>query len=224
MAKILYCVPGLGTDERVFSQLLPLLDWAGEVQVLNYLEPVHRRESLEEYAARLRAILPTTWDEPPTIIGMSLGGMVAAELAQLMPYAKLILISTVKQRREQPAYFKILRFLPLYRLLPPNFAKRFGPALARRLGTFEAEYLEITFEMFRAKSDAHFAWGRRVAIRWRGQTELLPRTWHLHGTRDHIFAHKRIKNADFIDGGSHNMILERAQTVADWVNNILKKA
>jgi pimeloyl-ACP methyl ester carboxylesterase len=218
MSRILYCIPGLGTDERIFAELMPLLQWQGEIQYLNFLEPAHRKENLEDYALRLRATLPDTWAEPPVILGMSLGGMIAAELAQLIPYEKLILISTIKTRAEQPAYFKALRALPLYRILPAGFAKKYGPVVARMFGTFDKAYLDRIFEMFRARSDAHFAWGRRAAIQWRGATEILPRTTHLHGTRDHIFSHHRIKNADILQGGTHNMILERAQEVADWLN------
>ncbi len=227
---MLYCIPGMGTDARIFSQIVPLLRWSGEICYLPYLEPLSGGEALEDYAARLYAecIAPREaargeGAEKPILLGMSLGGMVACELSQIMPYRRLLLVSTVKNRQEQPPYFPLLRALPAHRLVPASFTKRFGPAVARWMRAFDDSFLDDYFEMMRSMSDAHLAWGRRAAVSWRGlPAGFLPENCaHLHGTRDHIFNYKRIKNADILEGGTHNMIMERADEVARWLNERL---
>lgn len=218
MAKVLYCIPGLGTDYRIYSEIIPKLNWSGEIQYLDFIAPMSNKESVAEYTLRLRQALPESWDETPIIMGMSLGGMIAQELAKLIPYDKLILISTVKTDEEQPFKLKIWRKLPLHQLLPGNLTKKYGKFLAKKLNLVEEKYLDLIFEMFRAHSDEHFIWGRNAALQWQGVAEILPKTVHLHGTKDHIFPSKNIKQATFIEKGTHNLILERAEEVAKWVN------
>lgn len=218
MAKILYCIPGLGTDYRIYSELIPLLQWQGEIQYLDFLPAISKDETVAEYALRLRQTLPSTWEEAPIIIGMSLGGMIAQELAQLVPYNKLLLISTIKTDDEQPFKLKIWRKIPLHQLLPGNLTKKYGRFWADKLNIVEKKYLDLVFDMFNAHSNEHFIWGRNAALQWKGVASLLPKTGHLHGSKDHIFPAKNIKNAVFLEGGTHNLVLERAQEAAKWVN------
>ncbi len=49
MRKVLYCIPGLGADERLFSKIRSN---EFDVEVLNWIEP-YENESLQSYAARL---------------------------------------------------------------------------------------------------------------------------------------------------------------------------
>ena len=218
MAKILYCIPGLGTDYRIFSELIPRLNWKGKVEYLDFIAPQSKYESVADYALRLRATLPKDFEEKPIIMGMSLGGMIAQELAQLIDYEKLILISTVKTDEEQPFKLKIWRKIPLHQLLPGNIVKKYGKYWAQKLKLVEEKYLDLVFDMFNAHSDAHFIWGRNAALQWQGVHNILPNTVHLHGTKDHIFPSKNIKKADFVEGGTHNLILERAEEAAKWLN------
>src|SRR5690606_8062739 len=92
--KRVYFIPGLGADERLFSQL----NLKGiEEHYLNWIEP-EDCTTMADYAARYVPMIDTS--EPFYILGMSMGGMMAIELQKLIQPEKLILVSTVKTRLE----------------------------------------------------------------------------------------------------------------------------
>ena len=67
------------------------------------------------------------------LIGVSLGGMVAAELNEILHPLQTIIISSAKNRHELPKRYKFMRVLPLYKLFP-----RF-PVVKFRSFVFEVE-------------------------------------------------------------------------------------
>jgi pimeloyl-ACP methyl ester carboxylesterase len=214
----LYLIAGMGLDQRCFSRLLPLLNWAGEVQFLPHLIPEHSREPLKNYVQRLRAQLPAEWNEPPTLMGMSLGGIIAAELAKLIPYQQLFLISTLKQASEVPLYFKILDKIPAHRILPATFSQKYGRKLAKFLGNFEPTHLNTVFDMIEQSDPRHLAWGRNTAINWKAPLTKPQNCFHIHGDKDHIFPARKIQADYWVKGGTHNVILERAEEIAQVIN------
>jgi pimeloyl-ACP methyl ester carboxylesterase len=119
----IYCISGLGADERVFSKLkLP------EVQFLylKWLIPL-KAERIEAYAKRMCGQMSLPGGDqvpagPLILMGVSFGGMMAIEMAKHISVAKVILISSVKSRRELPAGIKLAAALGLYRLIPSRQA------------------------------------------------------------------------------------------------------
>ena len=219
---VLYLIPGMGLDERCFSQLVPLLNWSGTVEFLPHLIPTHSREPLPNYVQRLRAQLPSDWDEPPTLMGMSLGGIIAAELAKIIPYRQLLLISTLKQSSERPLYFNILNQIPAHRLLPATFSQRYGRKLAGLFKGFEPTHLNTVFHMIEQSDPRHLAWGRNAAIHWQAPLTKPQNCFHIHGDKDHIFPARKIQADYWVKGGTHNLILERAEEIAQVINERIK--
>ena len=83
-----YFLPGVGCDKRLFSRIkLP-----GHEMVMLEWPPFPKRCRLEELAAEMRSGVDGT--KPHMLAGVSLGGMVAQELALLTKPEKVILIST----------------------------------------------------------------------------------------------------------------------------------
>ena len=119
-----YFVSGMGADSRVFKHIrLP----AGyEIEHLHWI-PSIKNESLKSYAVRLsEKIVP---GEPFALLGLSMGGMIAAEIAnhwkstfRFSPYIT-ILISSVPVHKHLPPHFKISRLLGLYKIVPVRFLK-----------------------------------------------------------------------------------------------------
>lgn len=109
--QTIYCITGLGADEKVFSFLD--LSFAKTV-FIKWIKPL-RNETLADYALRLKdECIP---DPNPVIIGLSLGGMIATEIAKTIPSAKVIIISSAKTELEIPPRLKLLRYVPLYKML-----------------------------------------------------------------------------------------------------------
>lgn len=217
MAKI-YLVPGLGNDVRIFSRLIPLLN-EKEIICLEYIEPLSVNESIPEYAKRLVGQIPNL-KTPPVLIGMSLGGTIATEMAKLMPYRQLILISSFKHKHEVPLLFKIARVLPLHILIPAWFIRLILPFFARILRICTKEESELLKKMLYARTSNHFAWGRRAIVNW-NNNDYPTNFVHINGTNDHIFRSADRQATHLIQGGTHNMVLDRAPEIAEIINQVL---
>ena len=109
--KSLYCISGLGADERVFSKLI-IND--SELKPVKWLQPL-QGEALSAYAQRLSDQIT---DPEPVILGLSFGGMMAIEIAKLKPVSKIILLSSIKTSSELPAWMNLAGKSSVYKLLP----------------------------------------------------------------------------------------------------------
>ncbi|CAA6799394.1 MAG: Unknown protein [uncultured Aureispira sp.] len=214
MAKV-YLIPGLGNDVRIFSNLIPLL-LEQDVCCLEHLEPLSVKESIESYAQRLVDGIPDL-EEPPVLIGMSLGGTIATEMAKRMPYRKLILISSFKHQTEVPLLFKIGRKIPLYRFVPTWYIRLIVPLFAWLLGICTKEESKLLKLMLYARTASHFAWGREAVVHW-DNMDYPAEFIHINGTKDHIFKRSEKQATHLIKGGTHNMVLDRAEEIAEIIN------
>jgi len=214
MAKV-YLIPGLGNDIRIFSRLLPLL-LEQDVSCLEYLEPLSVKESIESYAQRLVDGIPDL-EEPPVLIGMSLGGAVATEMAKRMPHRKLIIISSFKHQTEVPLLFKIARKIPLYRFIPAWYIRIMLPLFAWILRICTKEESALLKLMLCAQSAAHFSWGREAIVHW-DNMDYPAQFIHINGTKDHVFKRSEKQATHLIKGGTHNMVLDRAEEIAEIIN------
>lgn len=88
MNKI-YVFSGLGVDKRVYDNIdFGTLD----VEFIDWIEPL-KNESLESYAFRISKKIT---EENPILIGLSFGGMLAAEISKIINVKKIILIASAK--------------------------------------------------------------------------------------------------------------------------------
>src|SRR4051812_39165414 len=109
--KTIYCISGLAADERAFSHLR--MD-GHTVHYLPWLTPLPR-EPIGDYATHMSSVIQ---EERPILVGLSFGGMMSIEIAKLRPVAKLVLISSIKSRRELPLWMKLAGKLRLNRIFP----------------------------------------------------------------------------------------------------------
>lgn len=132
--KTIYFVSGLGADERVFQ----FLDLNVEDQRhIKWIAP-NPKESLVNYVKRLSEQIDQPKDS--VLIGVSFGGIVAIELSKILTFSKVIIISSIKNKKEFTFYFKIAGKLGLDYLIPGKLMKRpnrfanylFGIELSKR--------------------------------------------------------------------------------------------
>ena len=93
LQKHLYIFSGLGADEKAFQKLN--LD-AYQLTHIRWIKP-GVNEPIEEYAKRLleQVITPN-----PVLMGLSFGGLMAIEVSKHIDTDKIILISSVKTKKE----------------------------------------------------------------------------------------------------------------------------
>lgn len=211
MPKI-YLIPGLGADARMF-QLLTLDPHRFEVIVLNWITP-HRQESLPEYARRLAAQIAAS-AEPFILVGVSLGGMVAVEIAQLRPAAKLILISSIKTAAELPGYLRFLGKLGWHWYLPLGWAKIWRGPFAWVFGAKTATEKKLLNEIIQNTDIPFTRWAFTAIVNWQNQT-LVPNLVHLHGNQDKIFPLGYIRQPTVYPGG-HLIIFSAAAELSTYI-------
>jgi pimeloyl-ACP methyl ester carboxylesterase len=213
--KKIYLIPGLGADGRMYMPQLRVLPNA---VILEHQKPL-KGETLVQYAKRLTAQVDTS--EPFILIGTSLGGIIAIEMARIIHPDKVILISSVKHRGEMPIWMRAMRHLKLHKLLTGKNFVRFSNANVQRLTTKRVSSVgRLLMDMHNTADPEFVVWAINEVVNWKGGKDYHKAIVHIHGTRDLLFPHVNIKDAVYIKGGSHVMGLTQSQDV----NNAILKA
>ena len=212
--KDIYCISGLGADERVFQKL----EFQGYQPVhICWVEP-KKRESISEYSMRLTTQIES---ERPILIGLSFGGIMAVEMAKHIDTEKVILISSTKNELEVPFYFKIFRWLPIYQLLPAKLMLWLGQLIASWFFSLETVAERKLFKAILFDTNARFfKWAIHQVVIWKN--ELIPHNvYHIHGKSDRIFPFRFVSEDFSVENGGHLMIMNRAELVSNLIQKIV---
>ena len=212
--KSIYCVSGLGADERVFQNL----KFEGYQPVhIQWIEP-KKGESITDYTKRLSSQIKA---ECPIIIGLSFGGIVAVEIAKHIATEKVILISSTKNQQEVPFYFQIFRWLPVYLLLPAKFLLWLGQLFASWFFSLESANERKLLQAILFDTNARFMkWAIHQVVIWKN--ELIPEnTYHIHGESDRIFPYQYVHEDFNVKQGGHFMIMNQAQYISHLIQQII---
>lgn len=208
---VFYFIPGLGADERVFQFLrLP-----GTAHVLQWLPPEAPAEPLPHYAARLAAAVPPgqlCW-----LVGVSFGGVLALEVAQLRPLACVVLISSFTSPRELPWLGSLARATGLYRLLPPQLLPRLSGLANWFFGVKTSRDRQLLQQILRATDPAFTRWAIARLLQWPGRpaTPVV----RVHGTNDRLLPHGAAHSQYRLPGG-HLIIISRAAEISRILNSL----
>lgn len=200
-----YLLPGIGCDRRLFSRL----DLAGlDVQVLEW--PFFpERCTLAELASALRPLVAE--DAPHVLLGVSMGGMVAQELALLTRPQRVVLVSSWTGPQEWPWHVRAASRLRLWQVVGPRSMRAAWP-LKRWLGPRPGDIDRLLWDMAVAQTAVQIRRGLRAVLRWEGSRWEGPLV-RIHGDRDRVTP-LRFPVDQVIPGGEHIMVLTRPQEVA----------
>jgi pimeloyl-ACP methyl ester carboxylesterase len=212
-----YLFSGQGSDRRIFDSLH--FDPTFRIKFIEYGCP-EKNQSMRDFALSLVSRIDTT--RPFVLMGVSLGGMICAELAEVLKPLKVILISSAKNRNELPFRYRFQKIIPLYRLVPPRMM-RWGAQWMQPLVEPDRNRNKATFvAMLKAKEAVYMKRTVAMIIHW-GRTENSAAFVQLHGSKDHTIPLRNIKNPRFvIPGGSHMMTLTRAAEIEGILKEIVK--
>lgn len=212
--KTIYCISGLGADEKAFSKLRIK---GFELKIIHWLMP-QPAESLEHYAGRMRMGIK---EEEPILMGLSFGGMVCIEIAKQIPVKKIILISSIRSAKELPIWMKTVAALKLHKVIPLKSTKLTEPLQNRFLGVTNEEDRTVAANYRRTVDNTYINWAVNQALNWKNNWQH-PDIYHIHGDDDKIFPIKNIKANYTIKNGGHFMIMNRADEVSNCINHILE--
>lgn len=214
----LVLLPGMGCDRRLFE---PQFAAFPRLEVPPWLEPRHE-ESLTAYGRRMAA---TVADDGPIVLGgMSMGGMVALEMARYLPVKRVILIASCRSgrciRRSLCLPERLARPLPalVYKALHPA-----APLLIRG-GRLSDQQRALFVTMVR-DTDHHFLkWACGAILRWSfdaGGAAAIPIA-HIHGRQDWLIPAERVQPDALLPGG-HMIHWSHTEAVNDFIREQLAR-
>jgi len=212
MRKI-YLIPGMGADTRIYNHID--LKESDDVTCINWIEP-HESDTLTSYAQKL--VFQYHIQPNSIVIGNSLGGMLAIEIAKFMPVKKVILISSIRTVDEAPWYFSLFRALPFYKLIPGKLMTKLGFMIRPVFGKMKEDDLWLFKDMLKNTSPAFLKWSMGAVLHWDNKV-VPPNVYQMSGDKDRVFPYKKLKAAEIVKGGTHIMIFDKAKQV----NKILKR-
>jgi pimeloyl-ACP methyl ester carboxylesterase len=211
--KHIYCISGLGADERVFSKF----QFPGhEIHFIKWIIP-KKNESIEAYAEKL---ITQVHHDNPILIGLSFGGMMCIEIAKQIKTEFIIIISSIKTDDELPLWMKLTAKFKLNRLMPMRSFLLIEPLEDYNLGVTTKEEKAMAHEYRRNVDTRYSNWAVENLVNWKNK--IAPANlYHIHGTDDRIFSIKKIKPDYTIHNGGHMMILNKSDEVNKCISFIL---
>jgi len=212
---LVYLFPGQGSDYRLFKNLgLP-----------EGYQPVHvsypvpdKKEDLHSYALRFLPEINTSG--PYVLLGVSLGGMICTELTDTLSPVKTILISSAKTREELPGRYTFNSKVPLNRIVPKGVVKA-SARLLQGIVEPDRKHDKETFKsMLKEKDPLYLKRTVEMITHWE-RTTYPDRIVHIHGNNDHTIPVRNVKVDYLVEGGSHMMMITRADEINELVREIL---
>lgn len=212
----IYFIPGLGADKRIFRNIS--IPEGFHPYYLDWIKPT-KNETLEEYSYRLAESIDTT--QPYIIVGLSFGGMLAAEIINRYPSGKMILLSSIPSAADLPTFYKIAGKMHMHKLVPVGLLK--SASLMKRLFTAEtAEQKAYLKKTIREVDSSFIRWALNAIVKWRGSAANNSYL-HIHGSKDVLLPLRYCHPTHVIQGGGHLMILTRTNEINDILKEYLQK-
>jgi len=207
----------MGADTRLFNNIELPNNY--EVIPVDWIEP-DKTDTLVTYAQKL---INKYYITPNSIvIGNSMGGMVAVEIAKVIKLKKVILISSIKTSSEGPRYFSWFRKLPVYKIIPGKLLTSLGFIVVPIMGRVINDDGWLFGDMLEKSSPVFLKRAMDAVLNWSNDM-VPPNIYHITGNKDKVFNYKRIPNATIVEGGTHLMVIDKAKEINKWLKQVLKK-
>lgn len=212
----IYLIPGQGSDSRVFKNL----EFDTLIYNIHYIkwEIPNKGEDLKSYAKRLSAQIDSTKDF--YLIGVSLGGMIATEINDILEPKKVVLISSAKSRKELPWQYKFQKAVPIYKIIPKKLIKSSVYVVQPLVEPDRRKEKETFVAMIDDKDPVFLKRTIEMIIGW-DRIDFDSNIIHIHGNKDHTLPIKNISYDHLVEDGSHMMVLTRSQEINKIITYIL---
>jgi pimeloyl-ACP methyl ester carboxylesterase len=209
-----YFISGMGADHRAFSFLT--LPKGFHAVHINWIPP-HDKETLRAYALRLADQIDRS--KPFVLIGLSMGGMMAVEIAKQFPPVCTILISSIPIAAHLPRYYKTAVKINATKLLPPALIKaavRFKYALIRR----PSPTRQLIYSMLEEGNDQFLKWAMVAVPQWDNDKVPYP-FFQIHGTSDKVLPIRLTRPTHIIPNAGHTLIMSHPAIINTMLREIL---
>ena len=207
-----YFMPGMSANSLIFERIK--IKGNFNFHYLEWIEP-KKNECLKKYSIRFSKLIK---HEFPILIGVSFGGILVQEISKIIHVKKIIIISSVKSKREFPVSMKVVKTTKSYKILPVKWINDFESLISFVFGPRVKRKVELYRKYLSVRDEKYLSWAFKELIEW-DQDKPLENIIHIHGSRDTIFPTLSIKNYVEVPDGDHAMILKKA----DWINEFHEK-
>lgn len=211
----LFLIAGHGSDIRIFSKII----FPENVDTihLHFLDPM-KNESMHDYAIRMSSKIDTTQNF--SIMGVSLGGMLATEMTSFLNPENIIIISSAAGRSELPVRYKMMRNFEMYRIFSGEFYHFMAKTAQLLFEPDRKKEGEIFDAMLKDKSPDFLKAGIHMIVNWEGEYESNGNILHIHGTKDHTLPIRKTCSDMIVKKGSHMMTLTNPKPIEDLLGLI----
>lgn len=209
----LYCFSGLGADERIFHKLrIPGVT----LHFVPWIE-AETEESLPAYALRLGRTIEQK--KPYCLLGVSFGGMLAAELSEVLKPEQTFLISSALSSSEITPLVRLAGKTSIHKSLPDSFFRHPNFAVYSAFG-LKADSEKSLFKQIMHDTDIYFLkWAITAILNW--EPHKAHEVIRVHGDSDLIIPLKDQKIHHLIKGGTHFCILQQADQISEFISSMI---
>lgn len=214
----IYCIPGLGFNEAIFSKLALS---PHRVTILNWIEP-QPEESIQSYASRMLQGIEEEDGAEVVLLGHSFGGVMAQEIALQKNIALVIIMSSIRFGDEIPNYLKAVNKTRLYNFFSVELIKRTFPFFGERHGFDTSDKKEMFMDMLFQNSNTYLQWALKTITQWQGGLKGF-KFFRIHGSKDLTFEiDKQIQPYYLVEGGNHIMVYDRSDEINEMILDKLR--
>ena len=212
-----YMLSGLGLDPAIFSRLKIAAD---DVYHLRWIEP-EKGEELKEYAKRMSACIDPV-DDRLVLIGHSFGGVLMQEISKIIKTDKIILVSSIKSKKEKTAAMNFwMRVFPVHKLAGQKMILNTFKSWGGHHGYDTPASQKVFRDACVQHSSYYFKWATTEICKWKSEGINTPIV-HINGTSDKTFPHRKIQDpVILVEGGDHIMVFNKAEEVNQIINSLL---
>ena len=209
-------IPGAGADRRMYA---PQLEQFPDMIVPEWLPPLSLNESLGSYAERMASRIDTS--APFVLGGVSLGGMIAQQMALAIKPEALILISTCNSWKAIPLIFRLTG--KLLRFLPDGFMRIVQYCLSGAALMMHLPHKRLYVAMLREVPPTLVRWQSGAPVEWSLEGTLTMPVFQIQGAKDILILLKRVNATTVIPDGDHLMNNTHAQEINAFITECLGK-
>lgn len=211
----------MGTDHRVFHKFrfenpritvkpMPWPDYSG-------------CSSLQEYAKSFLDEIDTSG--PFFLLGASMGGMLAREIAAISRPNGLILLSSAMSPQELPRHYRLGRYFPVYHGVSDSLLGKIADSRKVYGDIHAPEDQTLYAQMLRDTGAAFLKWQMKTIVHWRSRSELpenLP-VLRIHGGRDRVLPARLLKTPidHLFPEGSHKLVINHSEIISQQVEQFI---